>query len=188
MILKIADLSDIEQTLELHYKYQIDSINEDDKKDGFVTTAFTKEQLSELITKEQGLFIAVENDKVIAYIMAASWRYWSAWPMFEFMMKDLGKLEYMGQKLSVDNTYQYGPTCIYKSVRGTGVLEKIFNFSIEHMSKKYPILITFINKINPRSYEAHKRKMGFDVIQEFTYNNNDYYELAYDTSKTVKTH
>ena len=45
MQLKIAQLSDIEATLRLHAKYQIDTIKEEDKKDGFVTTAFSKEEL-----------------------------------------------------------------------------------------------------------------------------------------------
>ena len=53
MELKIAELCDIEATLALHYKYQIDSIAEEDKADGFVTTPFTKEQLTELITMEK---------------------------------------------------------------------------------------------------------------------------------------
>ena len=51
---KVAELSDIEATLELHAKYQVDTIAEEDKKDGFVTTAFTKEELTDLIEQEQG--------------------------------------------------------------------------------------------------------------------------------------
>ena len=185
MTFKIAELSDIDKVLELHYKYQVDSILEEDKKDGFVTTPFTKEQLTDLINKEQGLFIAMEDNQVLAYVMAASWHFWSIWPMFKFMIQDLKNLNYLGQKLDVDNSYQYGPVCIDKSVRGSGILENIFNFSREHMSKRYPILVTFVNKNNPRSYEAHTRKLGLKVIQEFKFNNNHYYELVYDTSKKV---
>lgn len=185
MILKVADLNDIDEVLELHYKYQVDSIKEEDKKDGFVTTAFTKEQLTNLIKKEQGLFIAKIDNKVVAYVMAASWQFWSVWPMFAHMIKNLPNLEYLNQKLSVDNSYQYGPICIDKSVRGKQVLERIFDFSRAHMAKRFPILVTFINKINPRSYEAHTRKLGLEVICEFEFNNNHYYELVYDTSKPV---
>jgi len=185
MKLKVAERSDIDKVLELHYKYQIDSIAEEDKKDGFVTTPFTKEQLTDLIDKEQGLFIAINDNSVVAYVMAASWQFWSQWPMFEHMIKDLHNLEYLGLTLSVDNSYQYGPICIDKSVRGSGILEKIFDFAREQMSKRYPILVTFINKINPRSYEAHTRKLGLEVIQEFDFNNNNYYELVYDTSKKI---
>ena len=187
MQFKVAELSDIDDVLELHYRYQVDSIDEEDKKDGFVTTAFTKEQLSKLINDENGLFIARDGKRVVAYVMAASWQFWSIWPMFAHMVKSLPELTYLGQRLSVDNSYQYGPVCIDKSVRGSGLLEEIFDFSREHMSNRFPILVTFINKINPRSYEAHVRKLGLEVIQEFEFNNNFYYELVYDTSKRVIT-
>ena len=185
IIYKIATLSDIEATLKLHAKYQVDTIAEEDKKDGFVTTAFTKEELTELIEQEQGLFIAKEGDEVLAYVMAASWQFWSKWPMFQHMIKDLNSLEYKGQTLTVDNSYQYGPICIDKSVRGTAVLKEIFNFSLGHMEKRYPILVTFVNQINPRSYEAHTRKLGLDVIQEFDFNGNRYLEMACETSKVI---
>ena len=182
---KIAQIKDIEKVLELHSKYQIDSIKQEDKKDGFITTAFTKEQMVDLITLEQGLFIAIENNKIVAYVMSASWNFWSRWPMFAFMMEDLPNLEYLGQKLTVQNSYQYGPVCVDIEYRGSGVLEKIFDFARENMAKRFPILVTFINKINSRSYEAHTKKLKLEVIKEFTYNNNNYYELVYDTSKSL---
>ncbi len=184
MELKIAELTDIDDVLELHYKYQIDSIAEADKKDGFVTTPFTEQELSNLIQQENGLFIAKKDGKVVAYVMAASWQFWSVWPMFAYMIEDLPNLEYLGQKLSTENSYQYGPVCIDKTVRRSGVLEQIFEFAREKMSERYPILVTFINKNNPRSYEAHTRKLGLEVIQEFEFNNNSYFELVYDTSKS----
>jgi hypothetical protein len=176
--LKNAELSEIDAVLELHYKYQIDSIAEEDKADGFVTTPFTKEQMADLINRESGLFIAKKDGAVVAYVMAASWDFWSVWPMFAFMIKDLPNLKYHGQTLGVDNSYQYGPICIDKSVRGTGVLEAIFDFAKREMSKRFPILVTFVNKTNERSYQAHKRKLGLDVIQDFTFNGNNYYEMA----------
>jgi hypothetical protein len=45
--------------------------------------------------------------------------------------------------------------------------------------------VTFDNQINPRSFAAHHRKLGLDVIQEFDYNGNRYWELLYDTSRPV---
>jgi len=182
---RTAELSDIQNVLALHYKYQVDSIPEEDKKDGFVTTPFTVEQLTDLIIQEQGLFIGEQDGQILAYVMAASWQFWSAWPMFAFMIKELPNLSYKGQNLSVENSYQYGPICIDKSVRGSGVLEGIFAFAREQMAKRYPILITFVNKVNPRSYQAHSRKLGLEVIHEFSFNNNHYYELACETSQKI---
>jgi len=180
---KVATLDDIEATLKLHAKYQIDTIQEEDKKDGFVTTAFTKEELTQLIEQEQGLFIAKEGEEVLAYVMSASWEFWSKWAIFAYMIEELPKLEYKGVQLTTDNSYQYGPICIDKSVRGTEVLPKTFNFALKQMSKRYPILITFVNQINPRSYEAHHRKLGLDIIQEFEFNGNRYWELGCETER-----
>ena len=87
--------------------------------------------------------------------------------------------------MSVKNSYQYGPVCIDKKFRGSGLLEKLFDFAREEMSKKYPILVTFVNKTNPRSYVAHTKKLGLTVIKEFEFNNNSYHELVYDTSKPI---
>ena len=39
---KIAQIKDIEKVLELHSKYQIDSIKQEDKKDGFITKLLQK--------------------------------------------------------------------------------------------------------------------------------------------------
>lgn len=183
MQFKIAQLSDIDKILALHSKYQIATIKEEDKKDGFVTTAFSKEELQDIIEKEQGIFIAIEDDKVVGYVMAASWQYWSAWPIFAYMIQYLGELEYLGEKLSTENSYQYGPVCIDKDFRGSGLFEKLFHFALKQMAKRYKILVTFINKINHRSYAAHTKKLGLEVIQEFEFNNNNYYELVFDTSK-----
>ncbi len=180
--LKIATLNDVDEVLKLHYKYQINSISDEDKIDGFITTAFTQTHLTNLIQDENGLFIACVDDKIVAYAMAASWAFWSQWPLFEFMIENLNDSTHLYQQITIDNSYQYGPVCVDKAVRGQGVFEKIFNFSLAQMSKRYPIMVTFINKINPRSFEAHTRKTDLEVIKHFQWNNNNYYKLACKTT------
>ena len=183
MIYRNANFDDIEAISKLQEKYHVLTINEDDKKDGFVTTLFTTEQFKEIIEKENGLAIACDGDKVVGYAMAASWEFWSKWPLFQFMIADLPSTTYLGEVLSTENSYQYGPICIDKAYRTSDVLPNLFEFSRQQMSKRYPIMITFINHINPRSYEAHTRKLGIDVIKNFDFNNNHYYELGYDMKK-----
>ena len=180
--LKVATLAHVEEVLNLHYKYQVDSINEADKADGFITTAFTKSHLTDLIEQEQGLFIACCDNRVVAYAMAASWQFWSQWPMFQFMIENLADANLQDHLITIDNSYQYGPICVDKSVRGQGVFEQVFEFSLAKMASRYPIMVTFVNKINPRSFEAHTRKTALEVIKHFEFNNNHYYKLACFTS------
>ncbi len=177
-----ATVKDIPAVAELQQKYHVLTISEVDRPDGFVTTLFTEEQFTELIEKENGLAIACDGDKVVGYAMAASWEYWSAWPLFQHMIKDLPNTEYMGQVLTMENSYQYGPIAVHADYRNTDVFPNLFEFSKTQMSKRYPILITFINQANPRSYGAHVKKLGLDIIKSFQFNNNDYYELGFDTS------
>lgn len=183
MIYRNATIEDISLISELQQQYHVSTISEIDRPNGFVTTLFTQEQFTELIEKENGLAIACDGDRIIAYAMAASWDYWSKWPLFQHMIKDLPNTEYLGEILSIENSYQYGPIAIHKDYRGSEVLPNLFEFSRIEMNKKYPILITFINQINPRSYNAHVKKLGLEVIKSFEFNNNQYYELGYDTSK-----
>ena len=188
MIYRNATLADIPKIAELQSIYHVSAISLEDKPDGFVTTLFTEQQFQDIIEKEQGLAIACDDEDgntIVAYVMAASWEYWSAWPLFQHMIQDLPNTTYMGRTLSTENSYQYGPICIHKKYRGTDVLPKLFEFSRSQMQPRFPILITFINHINPRSYEAHTRKLGLDVIKSFTFNNNQYYELGYDMTREV---
>ena len=180
-----ATIDDIAQIEELQKKYHVSFISEEDKKSGFVTTLFTREQLTELIEQEDGISLACDGDKVVAYAMAGSWEFWSKWPLFQYMIADLENVTYLGQQLTTENSYQYGPVCIDMAYRGQGVLENLFAHSARRMSRRYPILITFINHLNPRSYTAHTKKVGLDVIKDFSFNGNNYYELGYDTSKAV---
>lgn len=180
--LKMATLAHVDEILALHYRYQIDSINEDDKADGFITTAFTKAHLTRLIEDEQGLFIASLEGSIVAYAMAASWAFWSQWPMFTFMVQHLDDSLCAEQAVTVNNSYQYGPVCVDKSVRNLGVFEQVFDFSRAHMSQQYPFMVTFINKVNPRSLAAHTRKTPLEVIKAFDYNHNQYYKLACKTT------
>jgi len=176
MQLKQAELCDIDSTLKLHAKYNMDNI---------LRVNISKGDLEELATLEDGLFIAKNENRVLAYIMVGSWEFWSRWERFEFMMKDLDRWEYLGQTLTTQNSCLYGGICIDESVQGSGMLETLFNMARVEMNKIYPILVTSINKTNNRAYEAHKRKVGLTTIGEFKFDNNIYWKLVYDTSKQV---
>ena len=83
-------------------------------------------------------------------------------------------------QITVDNSFQYGPICIDMPYRGKGIVTILVEFMKLNMQKKYPIAVTFINKINIPSYKAHTQKLDWIVISEFAFNNNEYYVLAMD--------
>ena len=177
-----ATLNDMDGVLALLKANHVSNMTEEEKKNGFVTTNMTNEQMTRLICEENGVTVAKDGDKVVAFALAASWEFWKEWPFFQYMIEILPDNSYNGEPLTVANSYQYGPVCVDKDYRGTGVFEKVFFASLESMESRFPYMVTFVNKVNPRSYEAHTRKAKLDEVCSFSYNNNNYWMFACKTS------
>lgn len=175
-------MDDLEAVLRLQAKYHIDDIAPEDKDDGFYSTRLTARQMESLMSRERGLAVAVDGGRLVGYAMAASWKYWSFLPTYAHFISKLRYYSFKKQTLSICNTYQYGPICLEKDVRGTGVFEKLFFYSLHSMVPHYPIMAAFIHKLNPRAYAAHAFKIGMTPIGEIKYENNSYYWLACSTA------
>jgi hypothetical protein len=178
IITEIATIADIESFLILQEKYLVVNLSEEEKKDGFVTTPFTVEQLTEIIGKE-GLFLAKQGDQVIGYAFAGTWEYFSQWAIVKIMAEML-PIDFGKYQITTENSFQYGPICIDMAFRGTGLVQQLFDFMRSEMADKYPVSVTFINKINERSRKAHVEKLGWKIVADFQYNSNNYYFLMFE--------
>ena len=181
---EIAKISDIEGVLALQDLYLVTNLSEEEKAFGFVTTPFTVQQLTEVIQKEE-LFLAKDNNKIIGYIFAGSWEFFNQWPIFNYMNSLFPKLTFLDFKITTTNSFQYGPICIHKDYRGKGLITSLFELMRINLSQKYPLSLTFINKINIPSTKAHTEKLKWTIIGDFQFNTNDYYILAYDMKQSV---
>lgn len=182
---RLGNQLDIAGVLALQEKYLFKNLSEIERKNGFVTTPFTASQIEEIIL-EGGLFIAEdEKASIIAYVFAGSWKYFSQWEIFNIMVARFPNLSFNGSKVTIENSFQYGPICIDEAYRGTGVLQQIFEEMRVAFSKKYPISVTFINQINVISERAHTNKLGWKIIDRFNFNNNQYIMLALDMNISV---
>lgn len=184
MIITQATLEDFDGIHALLKANHVDYIKEAEKVNGFVTTNMTDDQLTRLIVEQNGVTIAKESGKVLAFAFAAPWSFWKEWPFFAYMIEHLNGYQFEGKTLTTKNTYQYGPVCLDRSVRGSGTFERVFYASLATMRNRYPIMATFINQINGRSYAAHTRKVPMITAGTFDFNNNHYYLMACSTALT----
>ncbi len=184
IVLEIAKNSDIDGILELQELYLVSNLTEEEKIAGFVTTPFTVPLLKYVIC-QNGIFIAKLNDKIIGYAFAASWEFFSRYPIFEYMISLFTRFQFRDFDLKTTNSFQYGPVCIHKEYRGQGLIKILFEFMRIHTLEKYPLAVTFINKINIPSTKAHVEKLKWTIIDEFSFNNNNYIVLAYDMNIAV---
>jgi hypothetical protein len=185
-----AKPSDIPSILALQNRNLLSHLSEAEQKNGFVTTAFTVAQIEALMA-DDGVFVAVEtsaNDQsetVIGYAFAGSWAYFAQWPIFPFMLARLPALTFEGQEITEANSFQYGPVCVDAAYRGLGVFPRLFENMRLGMCERYPIGVTFINRLNPHSYHAHTKKLGMTVIDGFEFNGRPYYGFAFDMARSV---
>ena len=184
ILFEIAKISDIDGVLALQELYLVTNLSEEEKASGFVTTPFTTQQLTEVIQKSE-LFIAKDNDKIIAYIFTGSWDFFQQWPIFNYMSSLLPQLTFLDFDITTTSSFQYGPICIHKKYRGKGLTKPLFEFMRAQMLHKFPLGLTFINKINIPSTKAHIGKLKWTIIGDFQFNNNDYLILAYDMNQAV---
>jgi hypothetical protein len=184
MITRPATPADISGILTLQSANLYSKLSEADRHAyGFVTTPFEPEQLQELIN-QAGAFVAEVDGTVVGYAFAASWDYFSQWPIFPYMVSRFPQIvPFQGQHITDQNSFQYGPVCVDRSQRGTCIFPALFKIMCDGMAERYPIGYTFINKKNLTSIAAHK-KLQLQVMDEFEFNNNAFYGLAFPTQVT----
>ncbi len=182
---RIGNKDDITGILSLQERNLFSNLSEQEREKGFVTTPFTVSQIEEII-KQNGIFVAENKENTItAYAFAGDWTYFEQWGIFNFMTARFPQLSFNNNKITTENSFQYGPVCIDIEYRGQGVLNLIFEEMRIEFLKKYPISITFINKVNVISEKAHTQKLGWKIVDEFDFNNNRYIGLAFDMKNSV---
>lgn len=179
IVLKIADLSHIDGILALQELYLVDNLSAEQKEAGFVTTRFTIDQLKAIIG-QQGLFVALDNKELVAYIFGGDWDFYCQWPIFKHMITHFPTLSFKNFDINTIESFQYGPICIHENYRGKGLIKPFFEFMRKEMVTKFPLGLTFINKANIPSLQAHTTKLQWEIIGKFEYNSNQYCILAYD--------
>lgn len=184
-IVRQAKVSDIEGIKALLRRYHKDTISEEDRPNGFVTTAISDEKLEKLITEENGVTIIADGDDVLGFCFAAPWEFWEEWPLFRHMMDIIPNYSFEGKPLVLEETYQYGPMCIDASIRGTGAFEELFFSSLSMFKDRFPIMLTFVNQINGRSERAHTQKAHMKTIAKFDFGDNHYYLMGIKTEDVV---
>ena len=179
-MIRMAIESDIDGILDLQSGNLYSQLSPADLAGGFVTTPFTLDLLRQLLI-QNGVFVAKSECKIVGYLLAADWTFFSQWEIFRVMMARLPELRFQGRVITVARSFQYGPICIDRAMRGSDVFPKLFGLMRSSFTKRFPVGVTFINKLNQRSFAAHNRKLDLEIIDEFELNGNSFYTLAFLT-------
>jgi hypothetical protein len=180
-IIRTATESDFIGILDLQARNLYVNLVATELPGGFVTTPFSSDLLR-LLLRQDGVFVAASEQQIIGYLLAGDWEFFSQWGIFKVMIDRMPKLKFQDRAITIENSFQYGPICVDRSSRGSQVFPQLFDLMRVSFVPKFPIGVTFINKINERSFAAHTRKLNLDIIDEFEFNGNSFYTLAFLTA------
>lgn len=182
MLIRIGTERDIDGIIALQSQNLYANLSAAELAGGFVTTPFTPE-LIRLLFAQTGVFVAEIDSKIVGYVLAGDWEFFLQWEIFRVMTSRLPALQFQGMNIDVERSFQYGPVCIDRRLRGSGILPDLFAKMRTSFAPKFPIGVTFINQLNQRSLMAHTRKLDLEIIDEFESNGNSFYTLAFSTTK-----
>jgi hypothetical protein len=169
---------DFDGILRLQYQNLLTTLLGKDLSQGFLSIEFTRKQLHK-INSELGIFVALRGKEVVGYLMAESVEFAVVSPLIAHLLKRLNEFVFDDVPLSSCHLFVYGPVCIDKQHRGQGVLKKLFDVMLRTLQGQYDVGIAFVSALNPRSFNAHKNKLGMQMVDEFEFNGQKYWTLIF---------
>jgi predicted N-acetyltransferase YhbS len=170
---------DFEGILRLQQQNLLSTLRGEDLSQGFLTIELTREQLHK-INSELGIFVAIQGEKVIGYLMAESLEFAVGSPLIAHLLNRLKEIVFNDVPLSSRRMFVYGPVCIDREHRGRRVLEELFKVMLQAVREHYDVGVAFVSVLNPRSFHAHTNKIGMVMIDEFEFNGQKYWTLVFE--------
>lgn len=176
---RLATLQDVDILASLERQYLNDELTSTGQ--GLQGQAFSVQALQQLV-HQHWIVVAEIQGRIIGYVIAGRWDFFSAGPLYRAMLNRLPQLEWDGPRLTQDNTCQYGPIWLHPAYRGNGIFELLVTAIKRAVNPHFTFMLTCIAENNERSFVAHTAKGCMQVIDFFSVSSRDYYLLV---SKTV---
>jgi len=177
--------ADLEGILLLQHENLMTNLQGEDLSQGFLSIEFTREQIRK-INGELGIFVAVQDKRVIGYLMTETVEFAVQSPLIAHMLKRLKDVVFDDHPISSYSLFIYGPVCIDRRSRGKGVLEGLFKVMLKALKGRYDVGVAFVSELNLRSLHAHQHKLGMTVVDEFEFNGQTYWTLVFGLKQKVR--
>ena len=150
-----------------------------DQSNGYLSVSFSAEQLKEM-NSEIPIIVADMGSGLGGYLCSSSFEYSKQVPLLAYMMKLFKTITYRNRPIDSYRSFIYGPVCIDRHLRGSGLLSGLFDALMHQLSGRFEIGTLFISQNNTRSLRAHTHHLGMQVLTSFTFDENEFLLLVFD--------
>ena len=168
--------SDYEGMVKLQHANFINNLSAAEALDGFLSIEYTEEQFEE-INNDAGIAVAIKDGELAGYLCGASCGYSKQFPILNAVVQQFSNSAIQKRGMTETNTFVYGPVCIDRSFRGSGVLQGLYGTIKEIARPRYGHCVLFISDRNSRSLSAHLR-LGMRDLGKFEFNGKSFHLLC----------
>jgi hypothetical protein len=176
IIYRKAVPSDYRGIMTLQKLNLIGNLSAQEAEDGFLSIEMEGWQFDE-INRDIGISVAVSGNEIVGYLCGTSYSYSLQFPVLRTMLGKLHELAIDKKPLTAGNTFVYGPVCIERSARGSGILSGLYQELKRMAAPRYAFCVLFISDRNKRSFNAHLR-LGMKPLGMFEFNKGQFYILG----------
>ncbi len=177
--------SDFSQILALQAQNLRWNLNDAEQQQGFLSVEYAEEDLV-AINNGLGIYVAMEDDRLLAYAMAETMEFAGGVPLIAHMASRFPGATFQDQPVSSLQYFIYGPVCIDRAARGRELLKGLLQAMSAALSAHFDLGIAFIAQSNIHSYHAHVRKNDMTVIDEFEFDGRQFWTVAFRLSDRLK--
>lgn len=167
--------------LRLQSANYIANLSEQDRKEGFLSAEFTRDQVAAM-AEELGIMIAEDSGTVAGYLCAFRNEFNHGSPVLAKMLESYDRVQFLGKPLSSYNSYIYGPVCIGRDYRRRGLLRGLYEAQKKDLAGQFEVGVAFVARNNPHSLQAHVAGLGMTDVGDFEVRGNVYVILAFRVS------
>ena len=171
---------DYSAILRLQSVNYIANLAPEERKEGFLSAQFTREQVADM-AQDLGTTIAVVAGELAGFLCAFRREFDTGSPVIAEMLKSYDSVRFEGKPLNRCNSYIYGPVCIGREYRRRGLLRGLYQAQVADLAGQFEVGVAFVASNNPHSLQAHIAGLGMTEVGEFEVKDNRYVILAFRT-------
>ncbi len=170
---QLARGDDFEKMVLLQNQNLSTVLADDQKSDGFLSTAFTADQFIRM-SESVAVVVGRNGDDVIGFICASTVEDCSENPLPAAMIARFPEILIGAHRLSELKCFIAGPVCVDKNYRGQGVFEGLYAELVGKAAAEYQAALALVSTANPRSIKAHA-KIGMEVVGSFSFAEREFF-------------
>jgi hypothetical protein len=159
----------------------ITHLNEEERKEGFLSAQFTEPQIAAM-AEDLGIMVALADGGVRGFLCAFRNDFDHGSPVVAKMIESYDCMRFEGRALTSYSSYVYGPVCIERPFRRKGLLRGLYEAQRRDLAGQFEIGVALIARNNPHSLAAHVEGLGMTEAGDFEVNGNIFAAVAFRLS------